>query len=127
VCLLTNDLEQTATFYTKGLGLEKAFDFEREGRLFGYYLKCGQESYIEVFQGQPGQPGSITHLCLEVESIDAVIAHLTREGIAVTAKKKGSDGNYQAWIEDPNGVKIELMEYGPDCCQKTGQTCIVNW
>jgi len=120
-------LEKTAAFYTAGLGLKKAFDFEKEGRLFGFYLQCGRDSYIEVFQGSPGQPGSIIHLCLEVDSIDTVIAHLEGVGIAVTPKKKGADGNYQAWLEDPNGVKIELMEYGPDCCQKTGRTCLVNW
>jgi len=127
VCLLTADLEKTASFYCQGLGLEKAFDFERRGKWFGFYLKTGHETYIEVFEGTPGAPGSIIHLCLEVEDIDASIARIRANGLQVTDKKQGADQNYQAWMEDPNGVKIELMQYTAGCCQKSGQTCLVNW
>lgn len=35
----------------------------------------------------------------------------------------GADHAYQAWLTDPDGVRIELHEYTPDCCQKTGRTC----
>ena len=31
--------------------------------------------------------------------------------------KMGADGNRQAWIEDPDGNRIELMEMAPDCLQ----------
>jgi lactoylglutathione lyase len=27
------------------------------------------------------------------------------------------DGNRQAWIEDPDGHRIELMQLSPDCLQ----------
>ena len=27
------------------------------------------------------------------------------------------DGNRQAWLEDPDGNRIELMEMAPDCLQ----------
>ena len=127
VCLLTDDLQKTEDYYCRGLGFEKAFDFEKEGNPFGFYLKTGLETYIEVFLGQPGDPGSIIHLCLETEDLDATITTLRGRGIDVTDKRQGADQNYQAWLTDPNGVRIELMEYGPDCCQKTGRTCIVNW
>jgi len=127
VCLLTEDLQKTADFYCHGLGLEKAFDFEKEGRWFGFYLKTGNSTYIEVFEGKPGEPGSIIHLALEVEDLDSAIAVLRGRGIDVSDRKEGTDHNYQAWLEDPNGVKIELMEYRPDNCQTTGRTCPVNW
>ena len=39
-------------------------------------------------------------------------------GIKITAPvKKGLDGNRQAWIEDPDGDRVELMEMHPDCLQ----------
>ena len=127
VCLLTEDLAKTAAFYCEGLGLEKVFDFDKEGRWFGFYIRTGNDSFIEVFEGTPGDPGSIIHLCLEVDDIDATINELRQRGIEVGDKKLGADNNYQAWLEDPNGVKIELMQYLPDNCQRTGRTCIVNW
>ena len=32
-------------------------------------------------------------------------------------KKMGADRNWQAWIEDPDGNRIELMQMMPDCLQ----------
>ena len=32
-------------------------------------------------------------------------------------KKVGADGNLQAWIEDPDGNRIELMQMAPDGLQ----------
>ena len=29
----------------------------------------------------------------------------------------GADGNWQAWIEDPDGHRIELMQMMPDSLQ----------
>jgi len=127
VCLLTTDLAATEAFYCRGLGLQKAFDFEKEGRWYGFYLKMANETYIEVFEGNPGKPGNIIHLALEVEDIDVAISSLREREIAVTDKKEGTDGNLQAWLEDPNGVKIELMQYLPGNSQTTGRTAMVNW
>ena len=31
--------------------------------------------------------------------------------------KTAIDGNRQAWLEDPDGNRIELMEMAPDCLQ----------
>ena len=36
---------------------------------------------------------------------------------APAAKKMGADFNRQAWIEDPDGNRIELMQIMPDCLQ----------
>jgi lactoylglutathione lyase len=33
------------------------------------------------------------------------------------AKKVGPDGNLQAWIEDPDGNRIELMQMAPNGLQ----------
>ena len=34
--------------------------------------------------------------------------------------KMGMDNSLQAWVTDPDGNQIELMEYGPSSLQLTG-------
>ena len=65
----------------------------------------------------------IDHLCFEVDSIDSVNAAVAAAGYTPGEKKMGADHAYQAWLTDPDGVRIALHEYTPECCQKTGRTC----
>lgn len=127
LCIRVVDLEKTARFYCDGLGLKKAFDFIRDGKVVGFYLRVGNGNYLEIFQREPVEagPSPIDHLCLETDSIDEVNARLSAAGYAVGEKKMGADHAWQAWLTDPDGVRIELHEYTADCCQKTGKACIL--
>ncbi|MGA1204647.1 MAG: VOC family protein [Opitutales bacterium] len=42
-------------------------------------------------------------------------------------KRLAPTGHGKAWLEDPNGVRIELHQYNPDCCQLLPRTCVVDW
>ncbi|MEM1108072.1 MAG: VOC family protein [Planctomycetota bacterium] len=127
VCLYINDLDATEAFYRDALGLEIQFDFIRNDAPFGYYLKVGNTSFIEVFKGDPGTPGNINHLCLECDDMDAVIQKIRDAGHEVSDKIYGDDFAYQCWLTDPNGVRIELHEYTDKSLQHTGGTCYAKW
>ena len=47
LCIRVADLEQTARFYCDGLGLKKAFDFIRDGKVVGFYLRVGNGNYLD--------------------------------------------------------------------------------
>lgn len=127
ICIRVADLDKTLRFYREGLGLEKAFDFVRDGEVIGFYLKAGSHNYLEFFRREEMKtgPNPIDHFCLETDSIDAVNVRLAEAGYAVGEKKMGADHAWQAWITDPDGVRIELHEYTADSCQKTGSPCIL--
>ena len=130
VCILAQDLEATRGFYRDVLGMHTRSNFLRDGRTFGFYLDCGGRSHVEVFQKDAStysELNQINHFCLEVENIDAAIAHIKAKGIDVTAKKHACDDTFQAWIRDPNGVKIELFEYTDKSAQFTGGDRIADW
>jgi catechol 2,3-dioxygenase-like lactoylglutathione lyase family enzyme len=127
ICIRSADLARTEAFYVDGLGMERFFDFERNGDLFGFYLKAGANTFIEVFKGEPDKPGNINHVALEVSDMDALLEHLRARGIHHTEKKLGADHSWQAWLEDPDGVRIELHEYTADSSQLTRNTCVVDW
>jgi catechol 2,3-dioxygenase-like lactoylglutathione lyase family enzyme len=127
ICIHTQDLEGTLRFYTEILGLELGFEFQRQGTRFGYYLKLGGTTFIEVFQGDPGEVGNINHVAMEVEDMDGLIARLKQHGVEVGDKKLGADHSWQVWITDPNGIRIEFHEYTPESMQLVGGTCVVDW
>ncbi len=130
VCIFAKDVEETRKFYKDALGLETAFNFLRDGKIFGFYMNAGGRSHIEVFQKSEAsfdETNQINHLCLEVENIDQAIAHFETIKLDVTKKKKACDDTYQAWIKDPNGVKIELFEYTDQSAQFVGGDRVADW
>ncbi|MEI9412358.1 VOC family protein [Mesorhizobium salmacidum] len=130
VCIFANDLEETRRFYRDVLGMKIQFNFLRDGAVSGFYLNCGGRSHVEVFQKDGAcfsETDQINHFCLEVENIDAAIAHITSMDVDVTAKKLACDDTYQAWLRDPNGVKIELFEYTGKSAQFTGGDRVADW
>jgi len=129
VCIGATDLVETERFYVDVLGMETAFDFVRGDQRIGFYLKAGDSTFIEVFveQGEPNFEGPlIKHFCLEVEELDAVIATLQSKGVEISEKKLGGDGAWQAWITDPSGVRIELMQYSDSSSQFSGRSVELN-
>ncbi|RWE72597.1 VOC family protein [Mesorhizobium sp.] len=130
VCIFAHDLEATRSFYRDVLGMHTRFNFLRDGRIFGFYLDCGGRSYVEVFEKNEASysdRNQINHFCLEVEDIEAAIAHIRSKGVAVTPKKLACDDTYQAWISDPNGVRIELFEYTAKSAQFAGGDRVADW
>lgn len=130
VCIVTEDLDETLAFYQDVLGFTKQFDFIKDGKLFGYYLKISDGNYIEVFQTDslPDGRHPLSHFCLETDDIDAVYEKLTAAGAHVRDEKKlGSDKSWQIWTRDPNGINFEFHQYTDESSQKTGEACIVNW
>jgi lactoylglutathione lyase len=88
------------------------------------YLRITDMQYLELFPEGVGDrtPGkdvtAVNHFCLTVDDLEKTIADLAQAGVPLTRElRSGVDGNRQAWIEDPDGTRIELMEMAPDCLQ----------
>lgn len=127
ICIHSQDLQETERFYCDVLGLERGFDFLKDEELFGFYIKAGKDSFIEVFKGTPGSTGNINHLALETDDIDEVIENLRANGFEATDKKLGIDKTWQSWTKDPNGVSIEFHQYTDESLQFKGGVCEVDW
>lgn len=124
LCFYTDRIEQMVQFYRDGLGLPVKFTLNDDtGQVMGYYIECGNSTFIEIFDqalavrqwgGQAqtsSSPGQYKHFCLEVTGLDELKPALEKRGVKVTAITLGMDFSRQAWISDPDGNAIELMEY----------------
>jgi lactoylglutathione lyase len=124
VALKVKDMDKSLDFYVKKMGFPEMFRLNRDGKLWIVYLRVTDDQYIELFPDGAGERApdrdatGMNHLCLGCDDIDTVIAGVKKAGIKLTAEKKmGADYNYQAWIEDPDGNRIELMQIMPKAMQ----------
>jgi lactoylglutathione lyase len=118
-----HDLDRALKFYAL-LGIHEAFRLHREdGSLMLIYLHVAGDRFLELFpDGPPPDPnrkGSFRHLCLLVDDLQATVAQLREAGIAIEREPKvGLDRNGQAWIRDPDGNPIELMQLEEESAQR---------
>ena len=118
-----HDLDRSLAFYAK-LGIHEAFRLHRpDGSLMLVYLHVAGDRFIEVFpngpEPDPERRGSFMHLCLLTGDMDAAVERLHVEGITVErGPSVGLDHNRQAWIRDPDGNAIELMQLVEDSPQR---------
>lgn len=118
-----HDVEKTLAFY-RLLGVEEAFRLHHDdGALMLVYLHVAGDRFIEIFPGgpepDPNRKGSFMHVCLLTGDLSGVVEHLRGEGVEIDREPvTGLDGNLQAWIRDPDGNAIELMQLVEDSPQR---------
>jgi lactoylglutathione lyase len=118
-----HDLERALAFYGL-LGIHESFRLHREdGSLMLIYLHVAGDRFIEMFPGgpppDPSRKGSFMHLCLLTDDLGTMVERLREAGVAIDREPKvGLDHNWQAWIRDPDGNPIELMQLADDSPQR---------
>lgn len=125
VAIKVTDLDRSLDYYINTLGFPEMLRLHKDdGSVWLVYLRVTDTQYIEVFPGAENDraPGwnanGMNHMCLTVDDIDAVLAQVATAGIKLLLPLKTAiDGNRQAWLEDPDGNRIELMEMAPDSLQ----------
>ena len=123
VALRVKDIEAVLSFYRDTLGFAEMFRMKRDGKLWIVYLRITDTQFIELFPGGTGEmPGrddvGLTHVCWTVDDMDAALAELEERGVPLsTPLRRGNSGNLQAWITDPEGNRIELMQMSPESYQ----------
>ena len=120
--VLSDDMDETRDFYCDVLGMEVGFRPELE--FPGYWLYLGDvgclhiaewETYsaftkrsdIPMSRQTPGT-GPIDHIAFNATDFDAMLAKLDTRGLDYKANLLDDIGLRQLFIQDPNGVTLEL-------------------
>ncbi len=125
IAIKVKDLDVSLEYYINKLGFPEMLRLHHEdGSVWLVYLRITDEQYLEIFPGAENDraPGwnanGPNHMCWTIDDLDACVAELKAKGVPLLSDiKKGADGNRQAWLEDPDGNRIEMMEMAPDCLQ----------
>jgi lactoylglutathione lyase len=138
VAIRCKNYEKMRDFYVNTLGFKELFHLNQEdGRLWLSFLKVAKGQFIELFPG--GYNGdnhtddrSHHHFCFEINNYAETIRLLESRGVHVhsgpvsicprmeepyEAYDAGMCGSRCAFIVDPEGNDIELMQFTPRSMQ----------
>jgi lactoylglutathione lyase len=118
VGLRVSDLERSLAFYTAvGYTVVGTVEGTPLGRLTMLRLPDDSFVTIELVHDPAGGPvdlgTGLSHLAVQVDSLDATLAGLASQGITAEPPELpgGPDGPRTSWITDLDGYQIELVQW----------------
>jgi catechol 2,3-dioxygenase-like lactoylglutathione lyase family enzyme len=115
VGLFVGDLEKAEQFYGHELGYDHfSLDKPAGGLMLNYY-KVNDHQYIEIYPGLKGdEQDRLSHVAFETTDARQLRDYLEAKGVKVPAAlKPGLDQNLSFMVDDPEGRKIEFVQYMP--------------
>jgi lactoylglutathione lyase len=117
--IFVSDMAASIDFYTKKLGL-KLLDgpLHYPGNADMAFVGSGWDAYIELVYDLEDHPpydlgNRYEHLAVEVDGpMSENIDRLRAQGVKILKEPKKSPGGTRwiAFVEDPNGIPVELLE-----------------
>jgi catechol 2,3-dioxygenase-like lactoylglutathione lyase family enzyme len=116
IAFQVSDLKKAREFYGELLGFDEPFQiFKADRQIDLTYFKVNERQYIEVFPNlPPDKDDRLSHIAFETTDLEALRVYLKSKGIAAPDKvNTGRDGNINFTIPDPDGHRVEFVEYRP--------------
>jgi lactoylglutathione lyase len=121
--IFVNDMAESIAFYTEKLGLDLlGGPHHYPGNADMAFVGKDWNSYIElVYDLEDHDPYALgnryEHLAIEIDDADLAgyVEQLRAKGVKIVKEPKKSPGGTRAiaFIEDPNGIPVELLEPRP--------------
>lgn len=109
------DLEKTRAYYTGVLHLQQAYgQKDASGKPTLAVFKINDRQFLEF---SPGTPAGFTHLAFLTEKLAAMHNLAASLGLNPPELRTGHDRTRNFSIKDPDGQRIEFVEYEPDSMQ----------
>jgi lactoylglutathione lyase len=122
VALRTSDVERIVRWYDDAFGAKKVFHALRDGeRQELMFLEFAKGQYIEIFTNgkqkiePPPDAIGYQHFCLIIDDLDETLRHLAAMNVHPQRPPREGRSHYRiAFISDPDGNVIELMQIRPE-------------
>jgi lactoylglutathione lyase len=118
VGIRVKDLQKSVDFYTKLLGMkiiEQARIEQTKGKVLslqsengGFVLELNYYEKDSPYNTEYVAGEGLDHLAFKVDNLDEALKEAQKSGYATVLEIK-ADGGRWAYIEDPNGIWIELL------------------
>jgi catechol 2,3-dioxygenase-like lactoylglutathione lyase family enzyme len=122
VLLLSDDIDQTCEFYCTVIGLRVGTRPPLE--FPGYWLYASDVACLHIAErgayrahaarigldvpDDPGGPGPVDHIAFAATDYHEATERLENNGVAAIRNTVPGGGPRQLFIEDPNGVRVEI-------------------
>ena len=126
VALSVEHFDEAAKFYTNVMAFPQAFRWQQpDGQPFGAYYQVSRNTFIELQPVSPNRPAGVSHIGIEASNLDALVRRLRASGVDVSDPTVSPRSKSRiAQMTTPQGVRFELLEFGPDSLHRK---VINNW
>lgn len=111
-CLNVSDVEQSIAFYEQ-FGFEESWGFESGDTVNRYVADDdGVELQLSETEGETefDQGTAWDHIAFAVDDVDATVEEVDHYGVVKEPGPQPAAGAYTAFVEDPDGHHVELIE-----------------
>ena len=114
VGMAVDNFDEALAFYTQKMGFREAFVVkDPAGKPTLAYVQVNRNTFVELQQANANRPKGLNHFGLHVENLKATVAALKERGVTVDEIRVRPDDSSVANATDPNGIRIEMFEFGP--------------
>jgi lactoylglutathione lyase len=114
------NVERSVRWYGDAFGARKIYHAEAQGdRPELMFLEFNKGQFVELFSGgknmlpSPPDPIGYLHFCVLVDDLEQALEHLAKMNVKPERKFIGRAQQRIAFISDPDGNSIEVMEIPP--------------
>ena len=109
--LIVDDLEESVAFYRDAMGFKPGYhvDLGSNGKIT--LMKSPDNgAFVELIESKRYETGMYS-IGTDVDDLDEVLAHMAECGVPVELGPLETTVGRQAFVKDPNGVRICLIEH----------------
>lgn len=108
--IIVEDMEESIKFYTEVMGfqIDSKYDLGPAGQIT--LLKGEGETMVEIIENPTDEPGLFS-IGMDVEDLDTTIKELKSKGAKIITEPIPITVGLLAFIEDPNGARIALIQH----------------
>jgi catechol 2,3-dioxygenase-like lactoylglutathione lyase family enzyme len=115
VGIFAKDYDESMRFYTQTMGFKEAFTIrDNAGKPTLSYLQITRDTFLEVAPATGDRTPGLSHVGIWPENLSATVAGLRQRGVTVADPRTGSTKTSITNVTDPNGVRLELLDFLPD-------------
>jgi len=108
--IIVADMDESVKFYTEVMGLEIDSRHNPFPGLTITLLKGEGDAMVELIKNTDNEPGLFS-VGMEVEDMNTTVKELKSKGAKITQEPVPITVGTLAFLEDPNGAKIALIQH----------------
>jgi lactoylglutathione lyase len=113
--LRVTDVERSIEFYTEQLGFEHTWGFEADGTVHRYVaadngVELQLSAPVEGTGEEVEHGEGFQHVAVGVDDVDAVFGSIDHHGVVEAPGDQPAAGARTAFVRDPDGYVVELVE-----------------
>ncbi len=117
--IYAKDFDESMNFYTKTMGFRVAFLLkDKDGKPTLAYLQINRDTFLELAPSTADRPVGFSHAGLWADDLNTTVSILRERGLKMEDPRAASTKAPLTNIFDPNGVRLELLEYPPESLQR---------